>query len=745
MPPAASPVATDGALSRRVPLVCCGCTQQCGLVATVEDNRVVALDGDRAHPVSAGYVCPKGKDATEFVYHPDRLLTPQRRVGPRGSGRFEPCTWDEALDDIATRLRAITDRHGARALAYSYGTFRGGDWGIGERFLNRYGSPNSCGQDKICYGPMTLAETLTYGTGPTVFTAPIAGLTRCVVLWGMRPAESAPLLWRAIRAAHKAGATLIVIDPARTQEAREADLWPQPLPGRDTELALALLKCVIASDLHDEDFIREHTTGFDALRAHLDGLPLAALATASGIAESTIAQAAALIGSARPTVFNAGNGLCQTGTPVIQIGRAIACLIAATGNLGVPGGHALLGPPRDLRANGDMFDADRLPEAVRASKLGAERLPFLGHGHAAIDAAVAAAWHGRRHTMSWTATAHEPSLWRAIEHAVPYPVRALFVQHHNPLGANPNAAAVARALAHPNLDLLVVHDLFMTPTGAYADYVLPAAHWLEKPYLSFGIAFMGVFGDYVGAKHAAVTPPPGVRSDYDLWRDLAVRLGDGAAWPADAADFYGAMLAPAGLDFDTVAAAPGPLFGAAARRAGSDDPPATPRWGTPSGKVEFASSLLADWGLPALPTALAPHVAGTPDYPLWLTTGGRSIEGFHENAQHARRFRRERPHPVALLHPATAARAGIADGQWLSIETPFGQVRQQARLTERLAEHVVCADRWWYPEGTGDAADPYGLWATNINVCTSDADDDCDPVMGAWLLRGLPCRVSPVA
>ncbi|MGE3773268.1 MAG: molybdopterin-dependent oxidoreductase [Gammaproteobacteria bacterium] len=730
--------------SRQARITCCGCTQQCGLVATLEDERVVDLRGDREHPVSAGYLCPKGKDATDFVYHPDRLLTPKRRTGPRGSGRFEDVGWDEALDDIAARIRRVTDVHGPHSLAYSYGTFRGGDWGIGERFLNRFGSPNSCGQDKICYGPLTLAETLTYGTGPTVFTAPVAGVTRCVVLWGMRPSASAPLLWRAIRSASKAGATLIVIDPERTQEAREADLWLQPLPGRDTELALALLKLVVERDRYDVGFVREHTTGFEALRTHLAAQSLDALATACTVPLPLIERTANCITSPGPTVFNAGNGLCQTGTPVIQIGRAIACLVALTGNLGVPGGHALLGPPRDLRANGDMLDADLLPEAVRAAKLGAERLPFLGRGYAAIDAAVAAAWHDRHHTLAWMATAHEPSLWRAIETGRPYPIKALVVQHHNPLGANPNATAVARALASDMLELTVVHDLFLSPTASFADYVLPAAHWLEKPYLSFGIAFMGVFGDYVGASHAAVAPPPGVRNDYELWRDLARRLGDGAAWPARAEDFYGAMLAPAGLDFETVAAAKGPLSGSAARRAGHDDM-RPPRWGTPSGKVEFASSLLEAWGLPALPTALAPHIASARDFPLWLTTGGRRIDGFHENAQQTPRYRRRHAHPDVLMHPATAARAGIADGSWCTIETPLGRVRQRARCSDALAEGVVCADRWWYPEGTGDAADAHGVFATNINVCTSDADDDIDPVMGAWLLRGLPCRIAPDA
>jgi thiosulfate reductase/polysulfide reductase chain A len=729
--------------AQTVPITCCGCTQQCGLRATVEDGRVVALRGDRDHPLSTGYICPKGRDATEFVYHPDRLLRPLRRVGARGAGRWVEVEWDEALDDIAARIADLTARDGPRALAYSYGTFRGGDWGIGERFLNRFGSPNSCGQDKICYGPLALAEVLTYGTGPTVFTSPVAGTTRCVVLWGMRPAASAPLLWRAIRAAQKAGATLVVIDPERTREAAEADLWLQVRPGGDAELALALIKLLIDRELYDAEFVGKHTTGFGALRDHVARFDLEALARDAGVSLGPLALAASLIGGQRPTVFNAGNGLCQTGAPVIQIGRAIACLVALTGNLGVAGGHALLGPPRDMRANGSMLDAEMLPDEVRAHKLGAGSYPFLGAGHAAIDAALASAWHGHRHQLSWTATAHEPALWRAIAEGDPYPVRALIVQHHNPLGANPNAAAVARALASPELELSVVHDLFMTPTAQLADYVLPAAHWLEKPYFSFGIAFMGAFGDFVGANAAAVAPPPGVRSDYELWRDLGRRLGQAEAWPEDAKDFYAQCLAPAGLDFTTVAAAPGPLFGAAARHPDHAAALTPARFGTPSGKVEFESSLLADWGLPALPTPVAPAlVRHRAEYPLWLTTGGRSLEGFHENAQQTARYRRKRPDPLAFLHPATAARHGIAEGDWFAIETPLGAVRHRARLTDALAEDVVRADRWWYPEGTGDAADPYGLWATNINVCTSDAVDDNDPVMGAWLLRGLPCRVT---
>jgi anaerobic selenocysteine-containing dehydrogenase len=713
---------------------------------TVADNRVLAITGDRKHPLSQGFVCPKATDATEFLYHPERVHYPRKRVGNRGAGAWKEISWDQALDEIADQIRSITDRHGPEALGYSFGTFRGGDWAIGERFLNRFGSPNAAGQDKICYGPITLAETLTYGFGPSVFGWPVAGTTRCVVVWGMRPTASGPLLWRAIYRAHKAGATLIVIDPEQTLEARRADIWLQPKPGADAALAIAFLKVIVELDQVDHAFIRDQTIGFDALKAHLARFDLAALADRCGVSVDAIGRVASLIATSGATLINAGNGLCQNGTPALDIGRAIANLIAVTGNLGRAGAHQLAGPPRDIVANGMMLDADHLGPTQRAKRLGGARFAFVGSGYAAADASVARAWFGQRHTMSWMATAHEPSLWRAITEEQPYPLKALIVQHHNPLGANAHARAAARALTSDKLELLVVQDLFETPTSRLADYLLPAAHWLEKPYFSLGIGFLAPAGDFVAANPAALTPTHEHRSDYDFWRDLGRRLGQADAWPERAEDFYSQCLAPAALDFDQVSAARGPLTGAAARHPahGFDAPPLG--FGTPSGKVELASSLLAQWGLNALPCDWQPNVfelAG--EFPLILTSGGRTLEGFHENAHLSARFRARNPHPYANLHPETARVAGIADGDWMTIETPLGAVRQVARLTHGLAPGVVRAERWWYPERAADREDPYGLMATNINVCTADDDANSDPVMGAWLLRGLPCRVVKAA
>jgi thiosulfate reductase/polysulfide reductase chain A len=293
---------------------------------------------------------------------------------------------------------------------------------------------------------------------------------------------------------------------------------------------------------------------------------------------------------------------------------------------------------------------------------------------------------------------------------------------------------------------LVVHELFVNATSRLADYLLPAAHWLEKPFYSAGYGYMAFAGDYVEAKPAPIDAEFEHRSDYDLWRDLGHRLGQADYWPASAEEFWDGLLRPAGLDFASVSAHRGPLLGAEAQKEPRQVVAGPRRYGTPSAKVELRSSLLEAWGLDPLPYFELPGIFRDADqeYPLILMTGGRLIEGFHQNAQQMPWFRRKFPEPVARLNPVTASTARIRSGALMLIETPVGSVRQRASLTEDLPPGVVHADRWWYPERTTDADDPFGFWETNINVCTDDALDSCDPVMGSWLLRGLPCRVVPV-
>ena len=702
------------------------------------------ITGDKTHPSSGGFICPKGARAHELHYAADRVHVPLKRVGRRGGGEWEEISWDQALDEIADKITQLVESDGEETIAHSIGTLHGADWGIGERFMNLFGSPNTVGQDKICYGPGAIGETLTYGFGPTVFTYPVPGKTRCIVIWGMRPSASSPLLWRQMLRARAAGAKLVVIDPEFTKEARKADHWLQLKVGSDVALGLGFLHTIMNESLYDPVIARD-SVGFDALAKRVQSYPLDKVGEICALPGSEIAEVARLIATIGPTILSAGNGLCQSGNMAVQNGRTIACLVALTGNLNREGGHTLGGPPRDVVSNGTAMAVDALSPEQRAKRLGAADYPFIGVGYNAVDAAMSRRWYGQKHLLSWIATAHEPALWQAIETGEPYPIKALILQYHNPVGGSANVNRVAQALKHERLELLVAHDLFLNASSHLADYVLPAAHWLERPFFSYGYGYMAFVGDYLETQHAPLTPEFEHRSDYDLWRDLGQRLGQADQWPETATDFWQSLIAPVDLDFSELAQHTGPIFGAEVQNPGRKVDGSPVAYGTPSGKIEFASSLLEEWGFDPLPYFAQPqifdHVA---DFPLVLTTGGRLLDGFHQNAQQMPWFRRKHPEPEVRLHPDTAAIYGIDDGAWIQIETPVGGVRQRARLTTVLSPGTVHADRWWYPEHDDDLDDPYRVAATNINCCTTDAPGDCDPVIGGWLLRGVPCRVAPI-
>jgi thiosulfate reductase/polysulfide reductase chain A len=721
-------------------IICCACSQQCGVVVHVEDSRIVGISGDKNHPVSWGFICPKGTRAAELHYDHARIDWPLKRVGKKTEGRWQQIGWEQALDEIAAKVRALKRTFSPESIALTFGTIHGSDWGIGERFLNLLGSPNSAGQDKICSGPTTIAEALTYGFGPTG-VSPVPGITKCMVLWGRRPSASAPLLWRQIVKARHGGAKLVVVDPLRTLEARQADVWLQLKPGSDAALALGWLNVIFRQELYDRDFVHRHTVGFAELEKRAREYPPERVAELTWIAEQDIVESARIYARSSPALLIAGNGLCQIGVGAVQGSRALACVVAVTGNLNRKGANRVAGPPKAVVANGDMMLADRLPAEQRRKRLGSDYFWLLGQSYNRFDEAMSRIWYGKRNLMNWTASAHEPSLWRAITTQKPYPVRALFVQHHNPIGASANARQVAEALRSPNLELLVVHDLFLTPTAQFADYVLPASHWLEKPFFSVGLASIGCAGDYAEAAEAAIPPEFGHRSDYDLWRDLGQRLGQEQDWPRTAEKFYDQCLCPSGLAFEDLARQSGPWTGIGAP---TERESGLPSFGTVSGKVELCSDILGSSGCDPLPSHVEPEIFRryTRDFPLVLTTGGRLIEGFHQNAQQTSCFRKKFPDPVAQIHPQVAAQLEIIDGEWIRIETPIGNVTQRARITDIVAPRVVQADRWWYPERSGTEPVFYNFWETNINVCTDDDPASCDPVMGSWTLRAVPCRLS---
>jgi anaerobic selenocysteine-containing dehydrogenase len=710
----------------------------------VEGDRPVSIAGDPTHPVSKGFICKRGLAAIDYFEHPGRLDHPLKRVGARGAGQWEPIAWDDAIREIAERLTGIRQQHGAEAVAYLAGTFHGPDHGVGIRFMNLFGSPNYGGIGVICAGPKVVGETLTYGFGPA---APDirAGETRCIMVWGHHPAASSPPHWSRVVEAKRAGARLIVIDPVRTEEARAADLWLQIRPGSDPALALGLLHVMIEEKLYDAEFVAKWTLGFDDLARRVAGYAPDRVAALTWLSPEQIIACARAYASERPAAISHGspNGMGQN---ALNWERSKAILVALAGNLDRRGGNRLYGPPSRVRTKVDLELYATLPVEQRIKRLGGERFRLHVQGYERIAEAGRRLWPEHEHVVGATygAAAHPPSIFRAILDQQPYAVRGLILQYNNAIGCYANATLVREALRSPTLDLLVAHELFMTPTALYADYVLPAASWLEKSYM-----YVSGWNSLVLGTARAVTPRHERHGDYELFRDLGRAVGQGEHWPASLEEVWDGMLRPADLTFREL------CHGA---RNWITDPETPqrhetrdPRTGgglgfaTPTGKVELTSTTLAACGYDSLPDFREPCEPAGDDaaYPYVLMTGSTHINMTHQDHRQIERLRRHHPDPVVRMHPQTGASLGLTDGDWAWIETPRGRIRQRVKITDRIHPMTVDAERWWYPEWP--SADPalFGVLATNVNVLTDDALERCDPAYGAWAFRMGRCRISP--
>ena len=735
-------------MSEQIPVevkraTCSHCSVCCGVLVEVENGRPRTIRGDPDHPITQGFICKRGLAAVEYFDHPNRLNRARQRLGGRGEGRWLELDWDEALDEIAERLKNIVSSDGPEAVAYSAGTFHGPDEQIGNRFLNHLGSPNSTGVYLICGGPQIEAEALTYGWGPS--HPDVTAGSQLVLIWGKHPSASNPPFWGRILAQKRAGTKIIAIDPRRTREAEASDLWLRPRPGSDGALALGFLHVIISEGLYDREFVQSWTLGFDELSTRVREYSPERVARLTGVAAEDIVKVARLYAESDPAAIYSSSPVGM-GRNALNWERAMASLIAICGNLDVPGGNHLVGPPPDVLSKVDIDDYSALSPEQRKKRLGADRFRLLNEGYERLNSAMRRVWYGREYVLRADAgsVAHAPSLWRAILSEEPYLIRALFVQHNNVLGAYPNTQLVYQALKSPNLDLLVVHEQFMTATEQLADYVLPAAGWLEKPFMYF----RGL-NDWVVANEQVMPVQGQRRSDYQLWVDLASRLNLGGDWPSTLDGLYDMMLDPAGLSFKELSQREQNWLSYPKRyrhHEELDQSSGEPLgFGTPTGKVELRSTILEELGydpLPSFEEPLGPAFGSADEYPFLLSTGATVIDFTHHDHRQIPSLRKHHPDPTAEISPEDAARLGIAVGDWIWIETPVGRVRQRVKIAPGLYPQLVVAERWWYPERPGEEPELYGIWESNINAYTQDDPELCDPAYGNWPFRLGRCRIS---
>jgi anaerobic selenocysteine-containing dehydrogenase len=354
---------------------CRMCHGGCGVLVYVRDGRIGKIAGDPSCPINHGTLCSKGLGSTQLVYHPDRLTYPVRRKGPKGSGRWERISWDEALEAIAEKILHYKAAFGAESVVLGYGTGRENEAVI-YRFANLLGSPNVLTAGHFCYGPRIATTIITCGTNPIV---DYENHPRCLMVWGNNLVISNPDCYKGepFSRALDQGAKLIAVDPRLTRIAARADIWLPLRPGSDTALALGMLHVIIQEELYDREFVENHVHGWEPFVERVNEYPLEKVESLTWVPREKIREAARLFALTKPAAIQWGVAIEQQ-INCADNNRALLALMGITGNIDARGGQVLFKPPK-IR-NVGQFGAHQMLSAEQAAKrLGGERFRLAGN------------------------------------------------------------------------------------------------------------------------------------------------------------------------------------------------------------------------------------------------------------------------------------------------------------------------------------------------------------------------------
>ncbi|MGA3127338.1 MAG: molybdopterin-dependent oxidoreductase [Candidatus Korobacteraceae bacterium] len=706
-------------MKRIVRTVCQECHSECGVLVQVEEGKVTSIKPDPEHPASRGCICVKGVNYARFASHPQRVKYPMRRAGEKGEGKWERISWDEALDGIAAKLTALKEQHGVRSIGTFHGTAPRQALFFSRLLASAMGTPNVINTDlHICYAPSMVGEFATYGASVMQEQGPDYLSSKCILVCGGNPTISHPARGRDLMdGVKKNQAKLIVIDPRRTKLAAQADHWFQIRPGTDLALILGMLHTIITEDLYDWPFVEQYCHGFEELRKRVEAYPPEWAAAVTWLSADQIKEAARLFARSKPAVVHHRVAVEQNLNST-QTVRALADLIAITGNLGVQGGNLLPTPVPGFVSTGGVMGFCKLPPEMTTGRLSGEEYPLIA---------------GQNPLFLFV---HPALAAKAALHGSPYPLKAVLLAGGNPVVNMQNTKRTWEAFK--SLDCLVVLDFFMTPTAELADYVLPATTWLERddccdePYLNC-----------IAARQKAIEPPPECRDDVQIAIDLVRRLPWAnrkyLPWESTA-EFNDFRVRGMGMTFEEF------------KQKGYVSP--TPQYrqykekgvNTPTGKIELFSTIFDKYGYEALPVYVEPPQSpvSTPellkDYPYILVTGGRTIEYYLSSGRQIEPLRKRMPDPLFEMHPETARQEKLEDGDWVWVETPLvkgERVRLRVKTTTDFDPRVVHAQHgWWFPE---NAAPDHGCFESNINAVLTD-DPPREPICGSVPLRGTLCR-----
>jgi len=671
--------------TRVVEGTCFACLGRCGVRATLEQGRIVRVEGD-PESKTGGFICIHGMAIREIVHSPHRLRRPLAR---RGDSLVE-IGWDRALSEIAERLNAIKEEFGPQSVALHAG------WGlVGHpiqgfllRFCQAFGTPNFSTVNSLCETAGRMGQALTVGAKLRAD----ASNSRTVVLWGANPTDTSPVWARVLAAAtRQQGRNLIVIDPVRTDLARRAALHLQVRPGSDGALALGLMHVIVAEGLFDRSYVERFTLGFEPLKTLIADYSPGPVSQVTSVPPERIVEAAHLIARDRPTSIWPGLGV-EHHENGLQTVRAITSLSALCGQIDIAGGNALA-TPVNARADGaplpgllHLATPDPVPPPTAARPIGYDTFPLFEMYNKQAQANLFA---------------------RAILEDDPYPLRALLLIGSNAFVTSPDSARMRKAA--DKLSLLVSIDPFLNRSGELADYVLPAATFAEGPAVPEGRR--------AAASRPLLEPQHESRTDWRILVDLSAALGLERFFPWSSLE-------------EAMGQSPKLFMWNPERTvfAETTPPGERPRFPTASGKVEFYSRTLERFGHDPLPAWRPSRYRSARygiEFPLLLVTGPRGPAYINSQFRQIPSVRRKAPHPLAEIHPEVATSHGIADGDLIEIVSPHGRIEMHARVTERVHPECVVL--------------PAGWAEANANVLTDDTA--LDPITGFPEFRSGVCRI----
>jgi thiosulfate reductase/polysulfide reductase chain A len=635
----------DATNSGYIPSMCEMCVWRCGLLAKVEEGRVVKLEGNPDHPHSKGKLCPRGQSGLMNTYDPDRVLTPLIRVGKRGEGLFRKASWEEALDLVAQNMLDIKQKYGPEAMIFS-STHNLSQVQF-ENLLNAYGSPNYGTQRSLCFNAMIVANLTTYGMEEPERKYDDL---KYIILTGRNLMEAISTSeTSALSQAIDRGVKVVTLDPRFTKTAAKSAEWLAIRPGTDLAFHLALINVIIGEGLYNRQYVTGHTSGFDKLASAMPQYSPEWAAPITEIPADTIRRIAREFAGAAPYALAHNGWRTSNFINSFQTERTIAILNALAGNWGVA----------MFPASGEESGVLGAPPQPPYPRVSVQRLDGVPWKYPFVPLKIGVFQELREAVISGT----------------PYQAHGWFIARQNPVMSLPDRGRTLDAFG--KIDFITTIDIIMNDTAWFSDVVLPEASYLERydPLLPVG--------DKVFIRQPVIEPQGEAKSALWIYKQLGERLGLGDFFQyTDEEDYLRQQLKPLGVILEEV------------RAKGYADLPETshssetsePSWNTPSGKIELYSDTLAKVGFPGVPIWEEPPQPAEGQFYLLTGKVAQSTQFGTQNNQLLHKYSDE---PRLWMNVKTAKNLGLADNDMVEVASTAGKIHIKLEATQAIRPDCV--------------------------------------------------------